>query len=336
MSPEPTLLAVRLAPARLFATVTLPVMGIPVRFESGSPQVLAAVEASFGAWRVLERDPALVQAGAPVRVRIRVRRGGASDARARVVGHGVPRPYLLIVSGPAVRGYADALQREAVAEVDAALVDDTLLFRALVVEALALFLVTRMDREPLHAAAVVRGDAALVLAGRSGVGKSTTVYAAARAGLRVLAEDAVFLQLRPFRVWGMPAEVRLGPESARFFPELAHVAVTRMANGKEKRVVPLRGTPGASEWPLAERVGVCLLSRGGPPRVEPLSAEEMVSALADVPEPGFSHFAASIRPRVRLLAARGGWRLALPGDPADTVGMLHEMLDSVEMGTRVA
>ncbi len=330
MSPEPTLLAIRLAPARHFAAVTLPVLGVAVRFESNSPEVVRVAEESFGWWRVLERDPSLSVGGGRACIRIRVRPGGRGVGMGCEVDHGVPRRDLLIVSGPAVRGYADALRREAVAEVDEALVAEGHHFRTLVLEAMALFLVTRQDREPLHAAAVVRGGSALVLAAPSGVGKSTTVYAARRAGLRVLAEDAVFLQLRPFRVWGMPGAMNLHPASVRFFPELAGVPPTRMVNGKHKLALALRGTDGAAEWPLAGRVGVCLVARGGDADIERVGAEEMTRRLTSGLEPGFSHFTGTIRPRVRRLVERGGWRMTLPPHPADAVPLLHRMLDEID------
>ena len=47
---------------------------------------------------------------------------------------------------------------------------------------MTLLLVARQDRQPVHAAMVAGGSAALLLAGPTGVGKSTLAYAAHRAG----------------------------------------------------------------------------------------------------------------------------------------------------------
>ena len=323
MTSEATLHAIRMAPARLFASVTLPVLGLSLRVESNSPRVIAAAVEAFGA------DSADVPAGAPAaRIRINVRPGRADDGGP--VSHGVPRGNLLLISSAGCHGYADTLLREAVAEVGEGLVDDREHFRCGVLEALALFMLSRLDRDPLHAAAVVRGETALLLAGPSGVGKSTLVYAAARAGLRILSEDAVFLQLDPFGVWGMPRFIHLTPASVRFFPELEGVPPRLLANGKTKLALDLRERAPAAPATFAERAGVCLLARGDAPGIALLQADEVVEALTAAPEPGFDHFAGSVGARIRHAAEHGAWRMTLPAHPPDAVPMLHRMLDALE------
>src|SRR5947207_13169599 len=47
----------------------LPVLGIPVRFESNSATALAVVEEAFGIWRGLRTSPGLI---APLGVRVRL------------------------------------------------------------------------------------------------------------------------------------------------------------------------------------------------------------------------------------------------------------------------
>ena len=323
MSPESTLHEVRLAPARLFASVTLPVLGLSLRVESNSPRVIEAAREAFGG------APADEPAPRPhARIRINVRPGRPGDAGP--VSHGVPRSDLLLLASGGCHGYADTLLGEAVAEVGEGLVDDREHFRCGVLEALALFMLARRDRDPLHAAAVVRGGTALLLAAPSGVGKSTLVYAAARAGLRILSEDAVFLQLDPFRVWGMPRFVHLTPGSVRFFPELEGVRPRLLANGKTKLALDLRERAPAAPCPAAGRAGICLLARGPAPGIEALETEDVVGALTAAPEPGFDLYAGSIGARIRRAAERGTWRMILPPHPSDAVPMLHRMLDAVE------
>lgn len=326
MSPIPTLESIRVAPARLFAAATFRVLGLPLRVESNSPRVMAAAEAAFGA--PVDGTAAARLPGEPApRVRIRTKgRGGAG-----VVSHGVPHHELLLVSGRGCRGYADRVRGDAVAEVREGLLDDAEQFRVGVMEALALFLLARLDRDPLHAAAVARGRTALLLAGRSGVGKSTLVYAAARAGMRVLSEDAVFIQLDPLRVWGMPRYVHLTPETSRFFPELEAVRPRVLFNGKTKRAVDLRSLGAAGDGEaVAERAGVCLLARGPRPGIEPVGAATAMEALTAAPEPGFDHFAGSVGERVARVAEGGAWRVTLPPHPADGVPMLRELLDALD------
>jgi hypothetical protein len=303
------------------ATRTIAVMGVPVRFESDAPEVLRAAVDCFG-----DARPGDEPFTGPVpRVRITVDR---DEPEAEEVAHRLPNVDLLVIRSRGSHGYADGRTRRAAASVSRALLADGERFRRLVLEAMALFLVTRAGRPPLHAAAVVRGDAALLLAGRSGVGKSTLAYAARRAGLEVLSEDAVYLRREPFRVWGIPRTAHLTPDTARFFPELAERAPIRLANGKTKIAVDLRGDGPACR--SASRAAVCLLARGGAPGVEPVSPADVVAALTEAMDPGFDHFVGRIEPALEHLAAPGGWRIALPPHPADTIPLLHEVFDALD------
>jgi hypothetical protein len=321
----------RIVTGRLEHALTLPVLGIPTRFETNGREVLEAVEETFGAWRVLDAHPEYVDA-APARVRIEIVPGGEgphehAPVRFDAVGEGVA-----VMTSPGSRGRADAGARLAEARVTEALARDGEHFRGWVVEGLALALLTRLDRQPLHAAAVARGGRALLLAGRGGVGKSTLTYAAHRAGLQVLSEDIVFVQLNAApRVWAMPRLAHLLPDAARFFPELAGIAPVLRANGKWKIPVSLLPADGsAPPLPVADRVGICLLARGeGGPIIERVPPGEAVDALAGRLEPGFDLFASTIAARVRPLAERGAWRLILPPHPSDAVPALEAMLDEL-------
>lgn len=310
--------------------VAIPVMGIPTRFESSSPAVIDVVCEAFGTWGALEEEWWAEGPGA--RVRIDVVPGDEGPEEHAPIRFRIPDPDVIELYTPGSRGRSDARSRTSVARVTGALVADRQHFRYSVVEALTLALVTNLDREPLHAAALVRGDSALLLAGPSGIGKSTLVYAAARAGFQVLTEDAAFLQLHPFRVWGMPGFVHLSPEAARdFFPELNGHSPTLRANGKTKIAVSLAEIGAAAARPVVDHAGVCLLARGdGPPHLEPLSPDQVVAALTARLEQGFDIFAASIGERIRALATRGGWRLFLPSHPRAALPFVHEMFDALE------
>ncbi|HEU4585697.1 MAG TPA: hypothetical protein VFR95_08095 [Gemmatimonadaceae bacterium] len=74
---------------------------------------------------------------------------------------------------------------------------------------------------PLHAAVAARAGRATVLAGPSGVGKSTTLWRMARAGWAPLAEDFAWLDPATCVVYGWDRGVRLWPETReRFAPEV--------------------------------------------------------------------------------------------------------------------
>jgi hypothetical protein len=307
-------------------TRTLPVMGVPVRFETDAARVLEAVDETFGAWAGAEPEG---WSGPPLTVRIRMA-PGSEGADGRVPLRERWAGGRLRVRTPASRGVADIARRTAVARVTRALVRDREQFRHGVLERLTLWMVTAMDRQPLHAAALERDGTALLLAGRSGVGKSTLVYAALRAGLRVLTEDCVFLQSLPeARVWGMPGSVHLMPEAVRWFPELAGRAPVVRPNGKRKIAVDLREAGAAAPAAPVRRAGICLLARGPRPSLEVLSPHAVAAELTAELEPGFDRFAATLAAPLRRMAERGAWRLTLPPNPHDAVPLLHGLLDSL-------
>jgi hypothetical protein len=311
-------------PPALVRALTLPVMGIPVRFETDAREVMDVIGRAFCAWGDASADAAW-EGRDPVRVRIRVVPGEEDgDLRQRWAGG------RLRVSAGASRGVAHIARRTAVARVTSAFVRDAERFRYGMVEALTLWMLTALDRQPLHAAALERDGAVLLLAGPSGVGKSTLVYAAMRAGLRVLAEDCAFLQAEPApRVWGMPGSVHLLPDAVRWFPELADAAPTLRANGKTKLAVSVHAAGAAAPPRAVERVGVCLLARGPHPAIETLPPHAVQAGLTVRLEPGFHRFADTLGAPLRRLAGRGGWRLTLPATPHDTIAMLHRLFDAL-------
>ena len=71
-------------------------------------------------------------------------------------------------------------------ESQAALVSDREHFRYTFTSALTTGLLSPFDWQPLHAAALVRGETTLLLAGPSGTGRSTLWYSGALNGLFIL------------------------------------------------------------------------------------------------------------------------------------------------------
>lgn len=308
-------------------TVRLPVLGVPVDFATNSGSALGSVEASFGPWRALDGASGLVAAQG-VRVRLVVHEGTEGSEGRAPMTYRMPDAERVIVQTAGSFGIADVRRLDAVAFVTPALLADRAHFQYGMLEMLTLVLVTARDRLPVHASAVVRGSTALLLAGPSGVGKSTLGYHAARAGLRLLTDDAAYVQLDPeFRLWGMPGPLYLPPESCARFGELAGRAAERLPNGKEKvRVDPPPRWP-----PVATRVGVCLLERrGGPASLSPASPREVEEFLARGLETAQALYAGRLEPAFTQLSARGGWRLALSDDPREAMPFLRTMLDELE------
>ena len=308
-------------------TVQLPVLGIVTRFETNSRDVGALVEETFGGWRCVAGDT-----GGPsaVRVRIVVHEGGEHGDGHAPVRHICPDATRLIVHSPGSVAVSDPDRAEAVAYVSSALAADRAHFRAAMLEAVTLALLSHFDRHPVHAAAVACRGRAVLLAGPSGSGKSTLAYLAHEAGegFDVLSDDRVWVQLEPrLRVWGWPGRARLLPDAASHFPDVARRGVLARVDGKEKLVVelPYDGAPAARH--SAGRATVCLLARGdGRVELERLAPAAIERALTRQPDAGFDRFPVRHEAVVRALAAQGGWRLTLSRDPREALPLLHRML----------
>ncbi len=127
----------------------------------------------------------------------------------------------------------------------------------------------------VHGAALVKNGQAILLRARSGGGKTTLAYAAARRTLQALAEDVVWLDGSRNLWWGMPWSFHLLPDAKRLFPELAPYSPTLQTNGEMKLEVNLETIRPGSTTVAAQPAALVLLERlaGGRSRLEPLSLE---------------------------------------------------------------
>jgi hypothetical protein len=296
-------------------TADLPVLGIATRFETNSAYVAGVIEEAFGRWRSV----AAVENGSlvGVRVRIVVHAGSESPAGHTPVRHICPDTTRVIAHSPGSVGVSDPERRESVMYITTALAEDRANFREAMLEALTLSLLSHFDRHPIHAAAVARDGHAVLLAGPSGSGKSTLAFVAHTAGLDVLSDDRVWVQLTPtFRVWGWPGRVRLLSD-----------AVPRISN-TQKVVIDLPQAIEPSGY-MAERATVCALVRGGShASLDRLSPERIADVLRRKPDPGFDRFPERHDAVVAALAEHGGWQLTLSDDPREALPLLTTLLAS--------
>ena len=101
------------------------------------------------------------------------------------------------------------------------------------------FTLQQRCRCSLHASAVVHNEQAILFAGRSGCGKSTTVSALARAGFERLCDDICPIELKAGNLLaypGVPAS-KLWPDSAAALGISANT-LERVRPGTEKRFLP--------------------------------------------------------------------------------------------------
>jgi hypothetical protein len=305
-------------------TVRLPILGVPTTFATNSDAVLGAIEETYGHWAPFTPPAGCVCDKTPT-IRIAVHDHLQAPDPAPAFSYRLPDPTRLFIAWNGGVGVADTLRLESVAYATEELVSRRLEFVEAVLEPLTLFLLGALDREPLHATAVFRDGAAILLAGPSGAGKSTLTYAAWRHGFSFLAEEPVYVQMRPaLRVWGRRPRLHLPLEARAHFPELRDVPALRLPSGKTKMVVRLT----SRIQPYADRAGICLLppgSRETSPTLERIPAEEVLAELGRDLESGFDLFAGTIHERLAAIAAAGAWRLHVGRSPADALPLLERI-----------
>jgi hypothetical protein len=241
------------------------------------------------------------------------------DVRPTLVGAGATTMQvdgpIVAIRGPGVRACAELDRGYAHCAVSAEYLEDSDALHRDVLEPLVLMLLTRRDRTPLHASGFIAGGMAILLAGRSGAGKSCLARAADLAGFQVLSDDAVFVQLEPrLRVWGWPAAAHLlGPDA----PDAA--GPTRIRNGKVKQVTPLRSASLAAV--SCGRAVLCFLSRGAKPALSRIPATSVDERLWPLDQ-GFDLLPGPIARAVARLSADGAWDLRLSSDPAEAIRLL--------------
>lgn len=299
----------RAVPARAPGHVArLSLLGMPLTVHSNDDAMLAVLAAMCDAAPALDRDTRPLALSLVVDARL----SGSASSAPRVDG------MVLTIDGPSLAVRADAVRGTGSCRLSPELRDDIEQLRDTALEPLLLFLVTRRGRTPLHAAAFMAEDLAVLLAGPSGAGKSCLTLAAYRAGFAPLSDDMVFVErgARP-GVWGLPRPIHLFAHDAPDFDQ-----ALRLRNGKHKRAVAL----GRHRAPRrADHAALCLLRFGDTVALEPLDPAEAIRAMG-APEPGFDLLAEEIAAVVTALARRGVWSLTLSARPDEAIALLADRL----------
>jgi hypothetical protein len=309
----------------------IPVLGIRVTFESNDARAIEVVEEAFHAWHNVEHSPRLISE-ISARFRIHVETGdeaGGPHADIRIRAPDLPRTML---GTSRSMGIADAARREALLYATSGLVRDTQHFRHNVLEVLTLGVLTRLDRMPLGAACITKGDTALLLTGADGSGRSTLAYAAARAGYAILAEERVTVQLEPrLRLWGTPGWLHLPADAAQHFEELKGREPDLTVRGSPRISIRTGSLDALPAMPVAQRAAVCVLApaRQGEPTLETLDAAALQDAMIAGLDASADVFADSIADSIAVLAGHGGWRLRVGPDPHRALDHINAMFDAL-------
>jgi hypothetical protein len=343
---------------------SFPLLGVPLEVRSNSPAVIAAAERAFGGWRGLE--PELIEDCEPCVVNLIVHdeRPMTNDQRPTTNDpspplrageprptngyenrtHHPPSPNHAIRSTPfTMRFHSDCflgtdganmltaqLDRGfALGFVTPELVAEEAHLRYHALELLALVLVSRRDRVPVHAGAIVRRGRAVLLAGRSTAGKSTLCYACLREDFQLLTEDVVYVSLRHgLRLWGVPWQIHLLPDAVRHFGELGDIPSVLQANGKRKLTLETAAFGMDRARRHAERAAVCVVERAGgaASALEPIEPGAALEVLSGDLESGFDLHGETIA-SAEALVAGGAYRLRVGSDLAGAVALLRELTE---------
>lgn len=306
--------------ARLEACRSFPLLGAPLEVRSNAARVLELADAAFGHWRRLEAARVEAWTPAVLEVVVMPAAGGPPPERLEYRRHGAD---FLLGAGP-VLGSVRLDDRRAVVFVPADALDLVEWFTSRVLD-LAWLLCSQRSRVPLHAAALAGRHGAVVVLGASGAGKSTLAWAGRAAGLAVLSEDAVFVDVEAARLWGAAAVHWLSPDAAAFFPEVERWPLVARASGKTRRRVP--GDPALLTTDLP--VSVVLLSREGrEASLAPADAEAVARAVEQDRTEGFDQYPEQRPALVRWLRTRPAFRLDAGTDPRAAAALLRERVDA--------
>jgi hypothetical protein len=224
----------------------------------------------------------------------------------------------LFLGGPGIKGAADARTGRGWCHVSARLRDNQAQLASEAIEPILLFLLARMGRPPLHAAGIVLGDTALLLAGPSGSGKSTLALTAAMQGLPVLSDDTIHFQLEPrLRVWSFTHPIHVFPDEA---PPGDHAI--RVRAGKRKAAIPVHA---ARSCRHADHATLVLLARGDRLALDPIAREEAMAGLSRL-DAGFDLLPRESAHIGEALIRRAAWKLTLTDDPSAAIALLRGRL----------
>jgi hypothetical protein len=186
---------------------------------------------------------------------------------------------------------------------------------------------------PLHAACVIGCGGGVLLAGQSGVGKSTLAIAMAKRGYDLLSDDWTYLSASGDEItaWGLPVPVKLLPDASRIFPELLRYRAEISLNGEVAYEVMPDECFRVSRQFHCSVASVVLLERSALPgcRVTPIGRMEAIEHLVSGIEPLVGSLAPCYQDQINLirgLKTLSCFRLAFNDEPNNVSEVLDDAL----------
>ena len=128
----------------------------------------------------------------------------------------------------------DLLRRRMIGVLSSAAVHDRSFWNAQLLPITIGLIGTTLGVAPMHCACLDRNGEGVLIAGNSGAGKSTLSAALAQRGFALVSDDWTYLSCRQsvLSAHGLAAPIKLLPNTARFFPELAKHTPKKTMNGE--------------------------------------------------------------------------------------------------------
>jgi hypothetical protein len=226
----------------------------------------------------------------------------------------------------------DLLRRRVHAQLSSSAAADPCFWNTLLIPITVGVLGTTIGIVPLHCACLERHGSGLLIAGASDAGKSTLTAALGRIGFTLLSDDWTYLSKHESGLiaHGLSAPLKLLPDAAQFFSELAALTPATALNGELAYQVDPQ-LFGCRLTEISSPKSIFFLERTSTPgcRVLPCRSEyardffeKNAERLPDVLVEAKS-FRASV---IRMLSARPTWIIRTGDTPQETARAIDEFL----------
>lgn len=245
-------------------------LGFPVHISTNSDAILKCARREWGAWVPAFDEP-------PVNLRFEVSgASGATPPPAQFRGH---RHLFAFAADSENFAIGDARAGIGTAWITTAALDEIEYFHYHFLDAMVHLVLESLYLTPIHATCVAREGRGVLLCGDSEAGKSTLAYACARRGWTYISDDASYLVRRQPSdrlIIGNAHRIRLRPDAARLFPELASRTPAMRGNGKMSLEIWTRQLESITASPATQVDQMVFLERraDGGPRWKPLAKSD--------------------------------------------------------------